>query len=279
MKTAITLVYIFLIASLLAGCSLLAPAVTTDPNPLYTQAAQTIEATLTYGAVQSTILAEVNKTVEPSVTPTVQPSDTVMPTIAETIAPTVGFSTTLTNSMVSATTNTNCREYPSSTGNYQSALLVGQKVELRGRLADNSWWYIEDPEESSKSCWVWNDTTVVEGDPTVALVISVPRTPIPSYSISGSVSPSSYSGVCPVTITVHGKIKATAGSYNDLTYSWATNFGVSPGSGVAEFPAAGTKSFSASFVISADTSGWVKFKVDGPVSLTTGKLNMTVDCD
>jgi hypothetical protein len=139
--------------------------------------------------------------------------------------------------------------------------------------------FIEDPEESEKSCWVWNDTTTVEGDPSTIVVVSVPITPYPSYSISGSVSPASYSGACPVTINVGGKIKATAGSDKDISYGWTSNFGIDPGSGVTEFDEAGTQTVGASFTIDEDTSGYIRFKLFSPVELSTGKIKINVDCD
>ncbi len=277
MKKPIKLVHILLSVVLLAGCAPLSNAANTAP--IYTAAAETIAVTLTYGSVQSTILAEVNATKEPTATPTLAFTETATPTATETLIPTQEFTATLTTPMISATRNTNCRMYPSARGKYQSALMVGQKVAVRGRLGDNSWWFIEDPEDSKQSCWVWNDTTVVEGDPALAQVITVPVTPYPSYSISGSVSPSSYSGVCPVTIKVTGKIKATAGSYDDIYYGWTTNFGVSPGSGYTEFDSAGSQSFSATFEITSDTSGYVRFHMYEPEDMSTGKLKLNVDCD
>ncbi len=278
MKTTRNFMYILIVATLLVGCFPQTSAVT-NVDPIYTQAAQTIAVTLTYGAVQSTILAEANKTAEPTATQTLQPSDTPQPCSCSTLTPTQGISTTLTTAMIRALSNTNCREYPSASGEYQSAFLAGQKFALRGRLVDNSWWLIEDPEESAKSCWVWNGTTEVEGDPKLAPVISVPVTPVPSYSISGSVSPATYSGVCPKTVTVYGKIVATAGSDKDLTYGWTTNFGVSPAQGLTEFDEAGTQTVSTTFDITEDTTGYIRFRLYKPVELETERFKMVIDCD
>jgi len=276
--------YILLIVSLLAGCTLLAPAVpTTDPNPIYTQAAQTIAVTLTFGAAQAQLLPTSTSVVLPEATSTPEQVPTETPAVTDTLAApeaTATFSTTLTTlAMVSATMNSNCRVYPSASGEYQSALLVGQKVELRGRLVDNTWWYVEDPEESAKSCWVWGGSTKVEGDPSLALVISVPKTPVPSYTISGSVSPANYSGACPVDVTVSGKIKATAGSDKDIQYGWTTNFGVSPAKGLTEFDEAGTQTVSTTFEITEDTTGYIRFRLYKPVELETSRFKMVVDCD
>lgn len=279
MKKLIYTIHIFLIATLFVGCTPLVNTVNNDQ--IYTAAAETIGVTLTYGAVQSTIMAELEQTAVQA-TPTPQPvqiTDTAIPSPTLTLTPTIAITPTLTTAMISASKNTNCRIYPSGTAKYQSALMVGQKVAVRGRLATNTWWYIEDPEESAKSCWVWDDTTAVEGSLSLIPVITVPVTPVPAYSISGSVSPSSYSGACPVTITVKGRIKATAGSYDDVSYGWTTNFGISPGGGVTEFDSAGSQSFSASFDISSDTSGYVKFHLYEPDGMSTGKLKISVDCD
>ena len=270
---------LLLFAALAVGCTP-QPNAATNPDPIYTAAAQTIAVTLTYGSVQSTILAEAQPTTAvPTNTPAVQITDTEIPFPTLAFTPTIAATPTLTTPMISAVKNTNCRVQPSGYAEYQSALMVGQKVAVRGRLSDNSWWFIEDPEESAKSCWVWNDTTVVEGDPALAQIITVVLTPYPSYSISGSVSPDSYSGACPVTITVYGKIKATAGSYDDVSFGWTTDFGVSPGSGKTEFDEAGTQTFSAQFDIDEDTSGYVRFHLYDPVELSTGKIKLNVDCN
>jgi hypothetical protein len=120
---------------------------------------------------------------------------------------------------------------------------------------------------------------VVDGDPTLAPVISVPKTPVPSYSISGSVSPATYSGACPKTVTIYGKIKATAGSDKDLTYGWTTNFGVSPAQGLTEFDEAGTQTVSTTFEITEDTTGYIRFRLYKPVELETERFKMVIDCD
>jgi hypothetical protein len=283
MKIAHTIFALVLITSMLVGCTLLAPAAPSDPNPIYTQAAQTIAVTLTLGAAQAQLLASSTPLVLPeaTATPEVLPTNTPAPTEAPAEPQaTTTISTTLTTlAMVTATMNSNCRDYPSASGEYQSALLAGQTVELRGRLADNTWWYVEDPEESAKSCWVWGGSTEVKGDPKLALVISVPKTPVPSYTISGSVSPANYSGACPVDITVSGKIKATAGSDKDIQYGWTTNFGVSPAKGITEFDEAGTQTVSTTFQITEDTTGLIRFRLYKPVEMQTDRFKMVVDCD
>jgi hypothetical protein len=277
MKTKTILLHSLLGLALLSSCVPLSSA--TDPGPIYTAAAETIAVTLTYGAVQSSILTEVAATQAPLPTSTPEVTATSQPLPTETLQLTLMTIPTMTSAMITADSNTNCRVYPSGYAKYQSAFMVGQKVAVRGRLANNTWWYIEDPEDSNQSCWVWADTTTVEGDAAAITVVTVPLTPYPSYSISGSISPASYSGACPVTISVSGKIKATAGSDKDISYGWTSNFGIDPGSGVTEFDEAGTRTVGASFQITEDTSGYIRFKLFSPVELSTGKIKLNVDCD
>lgn len=271
---------------LLVGCTPTQNA-TSQGNPYYTQAAQTIAVTLTSISVANTIEASSSQTAAVLATqmaPTAIPTESLLPTLTATpevtLTPGISMSpTSLATVTLSATTNTNCRTGPAGYYKYQSALMVGQTVRVLGRTPTNSWWLIEDPEEPTKSCWVWNDTTVVSGDPQLVQTIIFVSTPEPEYTISGYLSTDDYSGSCPVTITAYGKIKANTGSYDDLSYGWTTSFGVDLGGGTTEFHKAGSQTFSSSFTISSDTDGYVRFKLYEPALQSTGKMYLHVDCE
>jgi hypothetical protein len=281
MKKTIFTYNAILIMLTAVGCTI-QPSSNNNPGPIYTAAAQTIAVTMTYGSIHSTIEAFSNSTATTpvlSATPTVEatPTDTPVPLLTST--PEITLTPMPSIAMISSTMNTNCREKPGGYSPIQSGLMVGQKVAVKGRLAANNWWLIVDPDDSARTCWVWNDTTLVEGDVNSIPVLYVPMQGSPVYTISGSVSPNDYSGSCPVTITVTGRIKANAGSYDDLSYGWTTNFGVHPGGGTTDFKKAGSKTFSASFTISEDTSGYVRFKLYEPITKSTGKMYLHVNCD
>lgn len=279
MKKISLLLLTILMASLLFACVPVGGQ--GGPNAAYTQAAGTIGVTQTYVSVQSTILAGLTATQAQSTATPAVPTATETPAVTDTptLTATLAATPTPLTAMISANQNTNCRVYPSGYAKYQSALMTGQKVAVRGRLSNNSWYLIEDPEASTQSCWVWDNTTTVEGDASTIPVIAVELTPYPSYSISGSVSPNDYSGPCPVVVTVYGKIKASMGSDDDISYGWTTNFGVDPGSGTAEFDDAGSQTFSQGFYINSDTSGWVKFWMYEPESKSTSKMSINIDCN
>lgn len=286
MKKKTVFANILLAAVILGGCGI-APQANSSPDLFYTAAAQTMAVTLTYGAVQNgvfeqatqnaielaTLNAPTATVLVPSETPTAEITATPESTTPQPSATLMGTVS------VTATENTNCRTGPTAYYEYQSAFMAGQVAEVVARDSNTSWYQIVDPEDATLKCWVTDHSTTLNGDLSLVKVVTVAITPIPYYSINGWISPSSYAGACPVTITVYGKIKANTGSYDDISYGWSTNFGVDPGSGTTEFHKAGSQTVSAAFTITADTDGYVKFHMYDPSDLSTGKLKLHVDCD
>jgi hypothetical protein len=182
--------------------------------------------------------------------------------------------------MISATVNTNCREGPGSQWDIQSGLMVGQKVRVLGRSISHSWWYIADPEGSASPCWVWTNTTVVDGNIGGIPEIETPPTPtpiVPTISLSGaSADPAEYNGVCPVDITVKGTIKTNMAT--DVTYYWSTSFGKNTDYSDYTFKKAGSKTFSDTIHITADTDGSIRFRVTDPVTVKSGLFDLKVTC-
>ena len=161
-RVSLYLVLIFLIG----GCNMpifTSPQATLDRDQISTAAAQTIEVTFTLGA----LLENLNK---PTLTITPSPL-TIVPS-----ATMVEFTPTVTNApfkvptntpsypMIHSTINTNCRNGPSSDYDVVGYLMIGDKVGVLGRNANSTWWVIQNPDNLSKICWVWNQTTIVEGN-------------------------------------------------------------------------------------------------------------------
>jgi hypothetical protein len=75
---------------------------------------------------------------------------------------------------------TNCRPGPGKV--YEpvvGVLAVGQKATVHGRNSSGTWWYIENPGKPGTYCWVWGETTKVEGD-TASLPVITPPPPPPT---------------------------------------------------------------------------------------------------
>jgi len=104
------------------------------------------------------------------------PSDTPEPSATATLgAP-----------MLSVSVDTNCRFGPGDVYDYLGALLVGEEALVTGKLADESFWYIENPDAPPPHCWVWGMYASISGDKSGVPVLTPPPTPTPALgSISG----------------------------------------------------------------------------------------------
>lgn len=164
---------------LLTACNF--PGALTDttqqqPEAIYTSAALTMSAELTASSSEEQPVETPTgpAVVEPSQQPA--PLDTSTPTPTSTPAPTL--TPTPTIPLISASTNTNCRRGPSTL--YAppiGALAVGQQAEVHGRNDASTWWYISLPGRAGQFCWVWAETTDVEGNTTQLPVITPPPLP------------------------------------------------------------------------------------------------------
>jgi hypothetical protein len=103
--------------------------------------------------------AQEDNAAEPSVTPTV------------TVTPTLG------PPMVSVSVDTNCRFGPGEVYEYQGALLVGEQATITGKLADESFWHIENPDAPPPFCWIWAAYAQVVGDTSGVPILTPPPTP------------------------------------------------------------------------------------------------------
>lgn len=192
----IVVVVTLLMASIpLAACSLpLGPtpdAIGTQ-NAIYTAAALTIQAQIQQTPIQPTVTLAPPPTEAlplPSDTPlstaTEIPAPTETPAPAEPIIPTDTPMPTFTSIpvqvgplMITASTNTNCREGPSINYKKIGNLIVGDRAEVRGRNSTSSWWYIQNPgRPAGNYCWVWGETTHVEGETAALPVVTPPPLP------------------------------------------------------------------------------------------------------
>ena len=80
---------------------------------------------------------------------------------------------------INASVNTNCRAGPSADYKVLGYLLKNQVSEVQGRDNSRIWWYIENPEKSGEYCWVWGETTQVQGDISNLPIITPSPPPTP----------------------------------------------------------------------------------------------------
>ena len=114
---------------------------------------------------------------------TVDATESFLPT--ETLSPTQTPQPTLTASasvpMVSVSVDTNCRKGPNPTYDYLGALLVGESAQVLGRLANNQWIVIENP-DGGANCWLWLQYATVTGDLNSLPQMTPPPTPTPTFT-------------------------------------------------------------------------------------------------
>jgi hypothetical protein len=149
-------------------------------------------------AVAQTASAQLSAVVPPTQPPVVlatlpPPTLTAPPSETPTITPT----STPSIPMISVTVNTNCRLGPLPDYPNQGALVVGQKVELKGKNKSGDWWYIENPNKPGEFCWVWGQYAVIEGD-----VSSLEVIPSPPYFTIGFAGIHNCSGTYVAAFTV-----------------------------------------------------------------------------
>ncbi len=132
-------------------------------------------------AITATSPPTAQLTILPSATPTPSPTAThtkPAPTYTQQPSPTAVF-TSIVPPEIWADVNTNCRLGPSRLYKVDGYLLVGTTSNVYGRDSAEDWWYIQNPTKDDRFCWVWSETTHVEGDPYLLPVITPSPMPKP----------------------------------------------------------------------------------------------------
>ena len=206
------------VLSLLALSACNFPGASSEPSQpaveaIYTAAALTLQAQLT---------ANVG-TQQPAATPTSPlPSDTPQPplpsqTPTSMFTETPTFTPTSAIPMISASVATNCRLGPSTLYAPPVGVLdVGVRAEVHGRNETSTWWYISNPGRPGQFCWVWGETTRIEGSTAgLPIITPPPLPPTPtSTSTPGVVFTAAYDSVhdCLAVRTAIFKITNSGGS-------------------------------------------------------------------
>jgi hypothetical protein len=215
-----------------------------------------------------------------SVTETPKP-DVPEATATETHTPTITVTSTSSVPRIHSTVDTNCRYGPGVVYSVVGYLLATDSpVEVRGQLESGGWWYIQNLRYPTQSCWVWDDTTVVEGDTRYLPFITPPptptMTPTPRPVVSAWANPASYAGACPVTITIYATI--TVAGPTNITYQWDPSSGGSLGPLTINFASAGSQTVNIAFPVSVDISGWVALHILSPINIISNQATFIVNC-
>ena len=306
-KHALNISIVCLLTFLITSCNFPDATVTfptMSEDPVYTQAAQTIEATLTQGALssgeqptQAPIVTDIPSSPEIPTATLIQPTATnsttptsILPTSTPSALPTIPIPTlTLTSlpiitstpsvPMIHATRNTNCRMGPGPEYDVTGFLMIGDLVEVRGRNPTATWWQIQNPDYLTKLCWVWSETTVVSGNLSMIPVITPSPTPTPDtviITLSSVADPVKYTGPCPVNIDLMGKI--TTNLPTKVTFRWAANFSYPFTPDNFTFDVPGSQKFYETMTINSSTVGYVRFRVYEPYEVKADRIEIKITC-
>ena len=270
---------LFMLVCLLAGCSLPFGQPSQSPAEAYTQAAETIMMTLTLGAfIQQASDTPIPPTVESATQqPATATSEPSLSVATDTPAPTI--TATSTYPKISANVDTNCRSGPGAVYPIITGLFIGQTSDVLGRNNLGTWWYIRNPEKSSATCWVWTNSTSVDGNTSNLPVIAAPPTPtpeLPTISMSSSVSTKTYSGACPVDITLRATIETDMPT--TVKFRWISDFPYTFDYVTHKFTKAEEETWFQTITINADTVGYLRLKLYNPFVLTEDKIKINIDC-
>jgi len=191
--TSITFSIVFLLV-IVSGCNFRAPTDTPTPeaNPELTSAAKTIEAQADQITAQAASLTAQFNTQPQETQPQEPPPEETLPQEPPVeVTPTDKSPSPDGALPITASVETNCRQGPSTDYPRLGYLPVGQKSYAHGRDPSKNWWYITNPQKPDQYCWVWAQTTHVEGDVDMLPVVQPPpppqpKTPPPQYEAAFS---------------------------------------------------------------------------------------------
>lgn len=209
----------------------------------------------------------------PTDTPEAATEAPAAPTDTATPSPTATDTATPSVAMVTPTSeNTNCRYGPGTDWLSVGGLQVGQNVPILGKLSDQSWWQIDNPQAPGMKCWVSAAVTTTSGDVSTVPVVSIPialvtnvliTTPSVVHGYCGGPNPTSFSLTIttngPVTVVYHLEIYNEDGSLRNKTDNTSL-----------DFSKADTKTFDPGGAYSTDCGNYkIKAVVTSPNNMTS----------
>lgn len=243
------LLSILVIAFIISGCNL----------PSNVPVTPTVE--VTPSATQSPITETPTQTPLPSNTP--PPPNTATPTVPMAFPRDVAV---------------NCRLGPGTGWLALSGLNVGASAQIVGKSSDGGWWYIVDPFNSGRNCWVASSVTSTAGNLAGIPVAAAPNASVTNVSVD----------LDPNTINVAGctgpiqpiEISGSIETNGPVTVSWRfeTQQGGAMTAQTTEFETFGEQDFSVDYTptLTAGTY-WVRLIVTSPNSLQAQE-EYTITC-
>lgn len=131
-------------------------------------------------ALEGTLSARSTQTAASVALPTETPeaSTTPTPSLTPTITPTP-------QPFAELSRDTNCRTGPLRVYDLITTVLRGERVDIVGKNAQGTYWFVVAPDSPDRGCWMWGRYAQVSGDTGFVPVFTPPPTPTPAYDWSG----------------------------------------------------------------------------------------------
>ncbi|HSL47186.1 MAG TPA: hypothetical protein VK897_27350 [Anaerolineales bacterium] len=172
----------------------------------------------------------------------------------------------------------NCRLGPGTGWVVISGMNVGTSSQIVGKSADGSWWYIVDPANSGRNCWVATSVTNTAGNIGGIPVAEAPKASVTDVTVDIDPNALSVAGcagpILPLEIT--GSIETNGPG--PVTWYFETQQGGAMASQTTNFEASGSTEVSTTYT-PALTAGtyWVRLIVTAPNN-TQGEARYTITC-
>jgi len=221
-----------------------------------------------------TLVALPSNTLPPPTEPSTQtpfPTDTPPPTFTSTPSVPTVFAKDV---------GVNCRLGPGIAWIAISSVAAGQGSQIVGKNSDGSWWYIVDPFNAARKCWVSTSVTTTGGN--VGPVPVVETTQASVTRVTVDVGPRTITTTTCADVIVPLKIVGTIETNGPTTVKWyfETQQGGPMPAQSTDFDAFGVKEFSAEYPIpSPRTPGtyWVRLIVTDPNDVQA-EVSYKIEC-
>jgi hypothetical protein len=202
-------------------------------------------------------------------TQTSPPSATPPPTITSTPTVPVAFPREVA---------VNCRLGPGIGWVVTSGLNAGTSAQIVGKSADGGWWYIVDPLNAGRNCWVASSVTNTAGNLAAIPVVEAPKATVTEVTVDVTPNALSIAGcsTSPLSLQIRGTIETNGPG--PVTYYFETQQGGAMASQTVTFEALGVREFSTTYKPPwATGTFWVRLVVTSPNSIQ-GEASYTVTC-
>jgi hypothetical protein len=202
-------------------------------------------------------------------TQTALPSATSQPTASSTPTVPVAFPKDVA---------VNCRLGPSTAWIVLSALNIGTSSQIIGKTADGGWWYIADPFNSGRNCWVSSSVVNTSGNLAGIPVAGAPSATVTDVTVDVDPNNLSVAGcIGPILpLEISGTIETNGPG--TVTWHFETQQGGAMSTQNTEFDAFGVKIFTVDYTppLTAGTY-WVRLIVTSPNNVQA-EVKYTIAC-